>query len=228
MLELNYHHLRYFRAVAHEGHLTRAAERLNLVALGPVGADPRAGGPAGPCALRPARARLALTEAGRIALDHADAIFATGEDLVATLRETGRAQRRLRVGALATLSRNFQLTFLRPAAGPARSGGGAALRRHGRAAARPRNAGPRRGADQRAARRRRGARLRRLSPGRGAGEPGRTARAAGRPRDAGGAAGRRAADPAGAGERAAGRLRRPCASGSGCGCRSWPRWTTWP
>ena len=27
---LNYHHLRYFQAVAHEGNLTRAAERLNL------------------------------------------------------------------------------------------------------------------------------------------------------------------------------------------------------
>ncbi|MEL6921071.1 MAG: LysR family transcriptional regulator, partial [Pseudomonadota bacterium] len=27
---LNYHHLRYFRAVAHEGNLTRAADRLNL------------------------------------------------------------------------------------------------------------------------------------------------------------------------------------------------------
>ena len=30
MAELNYNHLRYFHAVAHEGHLTRAAERLNL------------------------------------------------------------------------------------------------------------------------------------------------------------------------------------------------------
>jgi LysR family transcriptional regulator, transcriptional activator of nhaA len=30
MDRLNYHHLRYFREVAQEGHLTRAAERLNL------------------------------------------------------------------------------------------------------------------------------------------------------------------------------------------------------
>ena len=29
-MELNYHHLRYFQIVAHEGHLTRAAERLNV------------------------------------------------------------------------------------------------------------------------------------------------------------------------------------------------------
>jgi LysR family transcriptional activator of nhaA len=30
MSQLNYHHLRYFHAVAHEGNLTRVAERLNL------------------------------------------------------------------------------------------------------------------------------------------------------------------------------------------------------
>ena len=30
MADLNYHHLRYFREIAHMGNLTRAAERLNL------------------------------------------------------------------------------------------------------------------------------------------------------------------------------------------------------
>ena len=30
MADLNYHHLRYFQVVAHEGPLTRAAERLNV------------------------------------------------------------------------------------------------------------------------------------------------------------------------------------------------------
>ncbi|MEL7344691.1 MAG: LysR family transcriptional regulator, partial [Pseudomonadota bacterium] len=30
MIMINYGHLRYFREVAREGHLTRAAERLNL------------------------------------------------------------------------------------------------------------------------------------------------------------------------------------------------------
>jgi LysR family transcriptional activator of nhaA len=60
---------------------------------------------------------LVLTEAGRIALDHAEAIFRTVDDLTATLRETGRARRALRVGALATLSRNFQMQFLRPLIG---------------------------------------------------------------------------------------------------------------
>jgi LysR family transcriptional activator of nhaA len=30
MAELNYHHLRYFWTIAHERHLTRAAERLHV------------------------------------------------------------------------------------------------------------------------------------------------------------------------------------------------------
>lgn len=60
---------------------------------------------------------LHLTEAGLIALDHADAIFATGEDLLSTPGETGLAHEILRVGAQATLSRNFQVGFLRPLLG---------------------------------------------------------------------------------------------------------------
>ncbi|MFN3646058.1 MAG: LysR family transcriptional regulator [Gemmobacter sp.] len=60
---------------------------------------------------------LVLTEAGRIALDHAEAIFRTADDLTATLRDTGRARRALRVGAQATLSRNFQMQFLAPLIG---------------------------------------------------------------------------------------------------------------
>ena len=61
--------------------------------------------------------RLHLTEAGRIVLDHADAIFATGEELLSTLRTTGATRQALRVGALATLSRNFQMAFLQPVLG---------------------------------------------------------------------------------------------------------------
>ena len=60
---------------------------------------------------------MVLTEAGRVALDHADAIFATGDDLVGTLRQTGVQRQAIRIGALATLSRNFQFDFLRPLLG---------------------------------------------------------------------------------------------------------------
>jgi LysR family transcriptional activator of nhaA len=56
-----------------------------------------------------------LTEAGRIALGYAERIFATGNELVATLTEGRHADRQvLRIGAVATLSRNFQESFVRP------------------------------------------------------------------------------------------------------------------
>lgn len=116
-MDLNYHHLRYFQTVAHEGNLTRAAARLN-VSQSAVSSQIRALEDRLGQALFERRGRmLHLTEAGRIALDHADAIFATGRELVATLQQSGRQRQALRVGALATLSRNFQLAFLRPVLG---------------------------------------------------------------------------------------------------------------
>ncbi|WP_187428108.1 Transcriptional activator protein NhaR [Roseobacter fucihabitans] len=114
MSEFNYHHLRYFWAVAHDGNLTRTAERLNLsqsaVSVQIKQLETHLGH-----ALFERRGRqLVLTEAGRIALDHADAIFAAGRELIGTLQQKGRSRQAIRIGALATLSRNFQMEFLRP------------------------------------------------------------------------------------------------------------------
>lgn len=114
-MNLNYHHLRYFWAVAHEGHLTRAARRLHVsqssLSVQIRTLEDQLGHP-----LFERRGKqLHLTEAGRIALDFADSIFATGQELLGTLGELGGTTRRvLRVGALATLSRNFQIRFLAP------------------------------------------------------------------------------------------------------------------
>ncbi|GHB11641.1 LysR family transcriptional regulator [Modicisalibacter luteus] len=114
MRDLNYHHLRYFHAVAHDGNLTRTAEHINL-SQSALSAQIRTLEKHLGQALFERRGRqLHLTEAGRIALDYADTIFAAGDELVATLQATGRARQILRVGALATLSRNFQIGFLRP------------------------------------------------------------------------------------------------------------------
>src|SRR5690606_20066126 len=100
---LNYAHLRYFRAVAHAGNLTRAAQQLHVsqsavsVQIQRLEADLGA-----PLFHRRGR-QLVLTDAGRIALDHADTIFAVGDELTATLRADRPARRVLAVGALATL-----------------------------------------------------------------------------------------------------------------------------
>ena len=117
MAELNYHHLRYFRAVAHDGNLTRTAERLNLSQSALSSQIRKLEERLGHALFERRGRQLHLTEAGRIALDHADAIFATGEELLGTLKEAGRARQAVRVGALSTLSRNFQIGFLRPLLG---------------------------------------------------------------------------------------------------------------
>jgi LysR family transcriptional regulator, transcriptional activator of nhaA len=113
-MALNYTHLRAFRAIAREGGLTRAASRLN-VAASALSTQLRALEAELGQALFERRAkRMELTEAGRIALDHAETIFTTGEELVDTLKGRGGAgPRSLRIGAVATLSRNFQAGVLR-------------------------------------------------------------------------------------------------------------------
>jgi len=61
-----------------------------------------------------------LTEAGRIALDYADTVFEAGNELISTMQGRPLDRRKaFRVGALTTLSRNFQLEFLRPLVGRA-------------------------------------------------------------------------------------------------------------
>ena len=115
MAELNYHHLRYFRAIAHEQGLARAAERLHVSPSALSVQLRQLEDRLGHELFERRGRRLVITEAGRVALEHADTIHAAGEELLATLK--GRASGRvsvLRVGSVATLSRNFQLLLLRP------------------------------------------------------------------------------------------------------------------
>lgn len=115
MSRLNYHHLHYFWAVAKEGNLTRAASRLH-VSQSALSVQIRQLEEQLGQALFERRGRtLQLTEAGRLALSYAESIFAAGGELVALLREGRRANRQvLRIGAVSTLSRNFQENFVRP------------------------------------------------------------------------------------------------------------------
>lgn len=115
MAGLNYNHLRYFWAVAREGNLTRTAEKL-LVSQSALSIQIRKlETQLGHDLFERTGRQLLLTEAGRIAFDHAETIFAGGAELLATLKDRPEQRRSiLRVGALATLSRNFQIGFLRP------------------------------------------------------------------------------------------------------------------
>lgn len=113
---LNFHHLRYFRVIARELSLTRAAEKLNLsvpaLSVQLKQLEESLGHPL----FERGRGGLTLTEAGRVAFEYAETIGRAGEELLDVMQHRPRGGRQvLRVGAVATLSRNFQLEFLRPA-----------------------------------------------------------------------------------------------------------------
>lgn len=114
---LNFHHLRYFRMIARERSLTRAAEKLNVSAPALSIQLRRLEESLGHPLFERGRGGLLLTEAGRVALEYAESIGRAGEELMDVMqnRAPGAGRMVLRVGAVATLSRNFQLEFLKPA-----------------------------------------------------------------------------------------------------------------
>lgn len=117
---LNFNHLRYFWAVAHDGSLTRTAQRMNVSQSALSVQIQNLEHQIGHAMFDRRGKKLVLTEAGRIALDYADTVFKAGDELMNTLEGKSFTSRQvLRVGALTTLSRNFQLQFLRPLVGMA-------------------------------------------------------------------------------------------------------------
>jgi LysR family transcriptional activator of nhaA len=96
--DLNYRHLLYFWAVAKEGSVTRAAARLGLSAqtistqLGQLERQ------LGHALFAPQGRSLVLTEAGRVALAHAEPIFQWGERLRQALAAGRGARPRFAVG----------------------------------------------------------------------------------------------------------------------------------
>ncbi len=113
---LNYHHLRYFRAIARDLSLARAAEKLNLSAPALSLQLKQLEESLGHKLFERASGGLLLTEAGRVALDYAESIGRAGEELMDVMQHRPSGGRQiLRVAAVATMSRNFQLEFLKPA-----------------------------------------------------------------------------------------------------------------
>ncbi|MCZ8136000.1 MAG: LysR family transcriptional regulator [Porphyrobacter sp.] len=117
MANLNLHHLRLFRATAREGTLTAAARALNISQSAVSTQIKALEADLGHDLFERRGRNLVLTEAGRIALDYADQIFLASDQLMATFRAVGGQRKVLRIGALATLSRNFQMRFLAPLIG---------------------------------------------------------------------------------------------------------------
>jgi len=114
---INFHHLHYFWAVAKDGNLTRTAMRLRVSQSALSAQIRQLEDQLGERLFVREKRRLTLTEAGHVALEYAEDIFKAGHDLLATLKQGRGREQVLRVGAVATLSRNFQESFIKPLLG---------------------------------------------------------------------------------------------------------------
>ncbi len=113
-MRLNYNHLRYFWAVAHNGNLTRTAEQLHVSQSALSLQIRKLEQQLGHDLFERRGKQLLLTEAGRLTLSHADVIFASGAELLSQIQGQAQGVTMLRVGVMSTLSRNFQAEFLQP------------------------------------------------------------------------------------------------------------------
>ncbi|MBL0422195.1 LysR family transcriptional regulator [Ramlibacter sp. AW1] len=113
---INFRHLYYFWVVAKEGGMARAAERLGM-AVQTVSAQVRSlEQTLGHSLFRPAGRGIALTDAGIVAMAHADQIFQLGEQLPAAVREAATGQGlRLAVGIADGLPKLVVRHLLQPA-----------------------------------------------------------------------------------------------------------------
>ncbi len=99
MSNLNYKHLHYFWVVAHEGSMTRAAERLGVAVQTISGQLSLLERNLGKALFVSQGRGLALSDAGRLALGYADQIFQLGEALEEAVRSADSGNTlRLRTG----------------------------------------------------------------------------------------------------------------------------------
>lgn len=116
MTFLNFHHLRYFREIAAGASIARAAKKLNISSPALSIQLRQLEESLGHKLFERERRGLQLTETGRVTLEYAEIICGAGEELLDALEHRPHAGLQvLRVGAVSTLSRNFQLQFLQPA-----------------------------------------------------------------------------------------------------------------
>ena len=112
---LNYHHLRHFWMIARHRSMTKAAAKLKIsqstLSEQLAELENWLGQP-----LFDRRGReLHLTDAGRVALEHAETIYTTGHELITRFRQSGETRQRvLRIGAVSPLSKNLQFDFIQP------------------------------------------------------------------------------------------------------------------
>lgn len=112
---LNYHHLRHFWMIARHGSVTRAAEKLKISQSTLSEQLTELERWLGQPLFERRGKQLLLTDAGQVALEHAETIFTTGHELMTRFRQSGEGgQRVLRIGSVGPLSKNLQYDFIQP------------------------------------------------------------------------------------------------------------------
>lgn len=112
--QLNFHHLLYFWRVAKEGHLTRTAQALHISQSALSAQIRQLEERLGEALFERDGRRLVLTETGHLVLAYAENIFGLGQEMLGRLQGRSEGMERLRVGSVATLSRNYQENWIRP------------------------------------------------------------------------------------------------------------------
>ena len=112
--QLNFHHLFYFWRVAKTGHLTQAAGELHVSQSALSSQIRQLEERLGEPLFERSGRRLLLTDAGQLALSYAENIFGLGREMLGRLQGRGEGLVRLRVGSVATLSRNYLENWIRP------------------------------------------------------------------------------------------------------------------
>lgn len=112
--QLNFHHLFYFWRVAKLGHLTRAAEELHTSQSAVSAQIRQLEERIGEALFAREGRRLILTDTGHLVLAYAENIFGLGQEMLGRLQGRSAGITRLRVGSVATLSRNYQENWIRP------------------------------------------------------------------------------------------------------------------
>lgn len=110
---LNYHHLLYFRAIATEGGIARAAEKLNIGQPTLSAQLKQLELMVGKPLFERRNRKLVLTEAGKAALDYANEIFRLGDEMLEVLKDrTPEDQPHLQIGALDSVPKDVILSIV--------------------------------------------------------------------------------------------------------------------
>lgn len=112
---LNYHHLRYFHAVANEGSVSRAAEKLHVSQPSICAQVKQLEAALGETLYRRSGRSIVLTDFGRTIQDYAEEILALGRELLTVARRAPSARTlRLQIGIVDSFPKLLSLDILRP------------------------------------------------------------------------------------------------------------------